>query len=127
VGVHSHRFEVHVKKKKPDTLSLFSAPAEAAKPRFTREETLAWSQEGEPAPSVLAGAPLPDDDANKRPKLRLVHSQPEEEVTVTPVDDGRFEVCHVKAHGGTRLSIFYTRKQLEQFLARIPAALEMAK
>jgi len=66
-----------------------------------------------------------EDDAPERPKMRLVHNQPEEDVIVEAQDDGRFEVMLLKAHGGTRMSILYTRTQLEQLVRRAQGALKV--
>lgn len=86
-----------------------------------------------PAPPSLSlplHAPSKDEpiepDKVERPKLRIVHSQPEEEVVIEPSEDGRFFITLIKHDGGTRLGIYYTRKQLEMLQRRIGPALEMS-
>lgn len=102
------------KRPPPATMSLFATP-----PHPARHEVL----EVKGQPVVVTTSPPPDP--LDTPKLRLVHSQAEEEVAVEPTDDGRFWISLVKHGGGTRASVLYTRKQLEMLLRRIPAALEL--
>lgn len=74
---------------------------------------------------VTKPKPEPPTDAPPAPKLRLVHSQPDEDVSIETTDDGRFWISQVRDNGGTRAAVLFTRKQLELLLRRIPAALAM--
>ena len=111
-------------RKKPDNqTSLFAAPAPikvVPSRAVERDEALLVSSKG-----AVAITNLGEDDAPERPKMRLVHSQPEEDVIVEAQDDGRFEVMLLKAHGGTRMSILYTRTQLEMLVRRAQGALKV--
>lgn len=51
--------------------------------------------------------------------------QPEDDVYVEPLADGRFVVALSTHQGTSTRAVVYTRAQLEMLLRRIPAALEV--
>lgn len=69
------------------------------------------------------------DDVPERPKLRLVHRGPDEDVTVEPdaTYEGMFWIDCVRHDGTTRGMVRVTRKQLEMLVKRGAAALEVGK
>lgn len=51
--------------------------------------------------------------------------EPESDVIVEPISDGRFVVSLLRDHGTTVAAVRYTRSQLEMFIRRATAALEV--
>jgi hypothetical protein len=58
-------------------------------------------------------------------RFELVPPPPEEDVTIEPMNDGRFVVAVLRHYGGSVCAVIYTRAQLEMLLRRIPPALEV--
>lgn len=104
------------------------APPPATQPSFPFPSMVA--PPSVPAPEIrgeMVEVPMPETVIEER-KLRLVPPPdrgPEEEVSVEPLDDGRFVVAITRNHGGTVAAVLYSRRQLEMLLARIPAALKV--
>jgi hypothetical protein len=74
-----------------------------------------------PAPPPKApGTPIVAERA-----FRVVPTEPEEDVTIEPEDDGRFWITFVRHNGTTRSAFLVTRAQLEKLVRRAPAALEV--
>jgi hypothetical protein len=58
------------------------------------------------------------------PRLRLVDPPREVSIIVEAVGEG-FEVCRLRDNGTTCAAVMYTRKELEELIARAQSALEM--
>ena len=110
------------RKKKEEQTSLFAFPTMTTP-----------KGESEAPPAVVADAPVKAsalpvvvDAERKLVPVHLTQSGPDEDVIVEPVSHGRFLVSTLRARGTTVAAVYYSRKQLEMLLARIPSALEIA-
>lgn len=95
--------------------------------------SMAMAKASAPAAVAAIAEPPPVDaaapDLQERPKLRLVHRGPDEDVTIEPdaTYEGMFWIDCVRHDGTTRGMVRVTRKQLEMLVRRGAAALEVAK
>lgn len=115
------------RRKPPETqASLFGAtPAPVIKE--VRHE-VKKPAEGAVAAEVTPPAPgqLDAPDAPERPKLRLVHSVKEWDVTVEATEDpDAFYVTRYRDSGTSSSQMLFTRAQLERLVARAQAALKV--
>lgn len=112
------------RKKPVDTqASLFNV---VTSPSVPRDTVVIADKEGELVGTIVNLA-VEDQKVIERPKLRLVAPPtklPESEIIVEKVGDV-YEVSLLRDHGTTVAAVFYTRKQLEQLIARAQGALEI--